>query len=222
MRAKRNKNAGCGTKDFEALLAEVRGCRICRDCPDGKPLAHEPRPVFQISKQARLGVFGQAPGLRAHEAGKPFSDPSGVRLRDWMGISEQDFYDIEKTAILPMGFCFPGYNDKGGDLPPRRECARTWRSRILDELPNLELALLVGSYAQNWHLGRKSIEGRARTLTATVADWRNVLGEDRQPRFLPLPHPSWRNNAWISSNRWFEDELLPVLKERVAQLLGET
>ena len=197
------------------LLFEIKACRICVDNPNGDPLPHEPRPVLQARASARLAIFGQAPGLKVHHAGKPFMDPSGVRLRNWMGIGEEDFYEPAKVAIIPMGFCFPGYDKKGGDLPPRRECAAAWRARVLAELPNLELVLLVGQYAQAWHLGAD----KRRTLTETVAAWRDYLAKDSLPRLLPLPHPSWRNNAWISKNLWFEVELLPELKRLVQSIL---
>ena len=197
------------------LLFEIKACRICVDNPNGDPLPHEPRPVLQARASARLAIFGQAPGLKVHHAGKPFMDPSGVRLRNWMGIGEEDFYEPAKVAIIPMGFCFPGYDKKGGDLPPRRECAAAWRARALAELPNLELVLLVGQYAQAWHLGAD----KRRTVTETVAAWRDYLAKDSLPRLLPLPHPSWRNNAWISKNLWFEMELLPELKRLVQSIL---
>ena len=197
------------------LLLEIKACRICVDNPNGDPLPHEPRPVLQARASARLAIFGQAPGLKVHHAGKPFMDPSGVRLRNWMGIGEEDFYEPAKVAIIPMGFCFPGYDKKGGDLPPRRECAVAWRARVLAELPNLELVLLVGQYAQAWHLGAD----KRRTVTETVAAWRDYLAKDSLPRLLPLPHPSWRNNAWISKNLWFEMELLPELKRLVQSIL---
>lgn len=219
---KATRSSRTSTGDLDKLVAEVRRCRICVDVPEGQPLAHDPNPVFQVSSNARLAVFGQAPGLRAHDAGRPFADPSGDRLRDWMGIDEGAFYDPQKLAIVPMGFCFPGYDAKGSDLPPRRECAEAWRERLLALLPRLELALLVGGYAQVWHLGRKFSNGKPRTLTGTVADWRAVLAENRRVRYLPLPHPSWRNNAWIARNAWFGDELLPELQTLVAQTMCET
>ncbi len=197
------------------LLFEIKACRICVDNPNGNPLPHEPRPVLQARASARLAIFGQAPGLKVHHAGKPFMDPSGVRLRNWMGIGEEDFYEPAKVAVIPMGFCFPGYDKKGGDLPPRRECAAAWRARVLSGLPNLELVLLVGQYAQAWHLGAD----KRRTLTETVAAWRDYLDKDSLPRLLPLPHPSWRNNAWISKNLWFEMELLPELRRLVQSIL---
>jgi len=172
----------------------------------GAPLPHEPRPVLQASKFARLAIFGQAPGARVHESGRPFTDPSGDRLRQWMGIGEEDFYDKKKLAIIPMGFCFPGLDAKGSDLPPRRECAAHWRKRLMDALPKLETIILVGGYAQKWHLGK----GAKKTLTETVSCWREY-----GPRYFPTPHPSWRNNVWLKKNPWFETDMLPVLRKRV-------
>ncbi|WDI30716.1 uracil-DNA glycosylase family protein [Hyphococcus flavus] len=191
------------------LLKEIRACRVCVDAPASDPLPHEPRPVLQASKKARLGVFGQAPGNLVHQSGKPFTDPSGVRLREWMGVSEEVFYDKSKVAVIPMGFCFPGYDAKGGDLPPRKECATTWREELMAALPNLECAILVGAYAQKWHLGSSA----EKTLTATVEKWREFA-----PRYFPTPHPSWRNNSWLRKNLWFESDLLPVLRNRVRAL----
>ena len=172
-------------------------------------LPHEPRPVVQASRSARLAIFGQAPGNLVHQTGKPFNDPSGERLRDWLGLDRDQFYDPKKLAIIPMGFCFPGYDDKGGDLPPRRECAKAWRASLMDALPNIETAVLVGAHAQKWHLE----DGARKTLTETVRNWRVFA-----PRYFPTPHPSWRNNAWLKRNDWFEDELLPVLRKRVRVL----
>lgn len=208
------KNAGAA---LARLLAEIGGCRICVGKPERNVLPHEPRPVLRVSASARLLVCGQAPGVRVHASGTPFTDPSGVRLRQWMGVTDEEFYDVARIAILPMGFCFPGHDAHGGDLPPRPECAKAWRSRILALLPRVELVLLVGSYAQDWHLGRTP--GGKRGMTATVAAWRDHLGAMRSPRLIPLPHPSWRNNAWIKSNPWFETELLPELKRRVRDLI---
>jgi uracil-DNA glycosylase len=200
-----------------ALAADIRACRICRDAPRcGPPLPHEPRPVFQVSTSARLCIAGQAPGVRVHASGRPYTDPSGVRLRGWLGIKEEIFYDPETVAIVPMGFCFPGHDAKGGDLPPRRECAELWRDRLFALLPNLELTLLVGQYAQKWHLDAKTI---AKGLSETVGKWREVYRSSSYPRLMPLPHPSWRNNAWLTRNPWFESELLPALRADVARIV---
>ncbi|HEY8566424.1 MAG TPA: uracil-DNA glycosylase family protein [Beijerinckiaceae bacterium] len=199
--------------DLTPLLAELRACRVCRDTPrHGGPLPHEPRPIFQIASTARLCIASQAPGMRAHASGIPFQDPSGVRLRDWLGLDEPTFYDASRVAIVPMGACFPGYDAQGGDLPPRRECAPLFRERIFAQMPGLELILLIGSYAQAWHLGPEAKAG----MTQTVLRWRETLASPRRPRVLPLPHPSWRNTSWLKKNPWFEAELLPVLRAEVA------
>ncbi len=198
------------------LFARLRACRICRDRPrHGPPLPHEPRPIVQGSRTARLCIASQAPGTKAHAAGRSFFDASGARLRDWLGIDEATFYDPARVAIVPMGSCFPGQDDKGGDLPPRRECAETWRRPLFAALPQLELVIVIGQYAQAWHLG-EDFAG----LTATVARWREILASPRRPRVLPLPHPSWRNNGWLRKNPWFEAELLPVLRREVRSILG--
>ena len=176
---------------LDEVLAELRACRICRDAPLYlPPLPHQPRPVIQASATARICIAGQAPGTRVHASGRPFTDPSGVRLRNWLGMDETVFYDAAKVAVVPMGHCFPGLDAKGGDKPPRRECAPAWRERVFAALP------------------------------ATVANWREILARPVFPRVLPLPHPSWRNNAWLKRNPWFEAELLPVLRQEVARLLG--
>ncbi len=206
-------------EELDRLVAEVRACRICRHAPEGPALPHEPRPVLRVSATARILVCGQAPGTRVHASGKPFTDPSGERLRAWMGVNEAIFYDVRRIAILPMGFCFPGLDAKGGDLPPRRECAAHWRARLMAALPAVELVLLVGLHAQRWHLGRRA----GSSLTETVRNWRAYLepeeGAPARPRHLPLPHPSWRNNAWLKRHPWFEAEVLPSLKREVAALL---
>jgi uracil-DNA glycosylase len=203
---------------LDALLGEIRACRICRDRPShGPALPHEPRPLIQASTKARLCIAGQAPGLRAHQSGRPFTDASGVRLRDWLGIGEEVFYDASKLAIVPMGCCFPGYDAKGGDLPPRRECAETWRARLFDQMPQLELLVLIGHHAQKWHLGGNALSGG---LTGTVGRWRTIYEAGTRPRMLALPHPSWRNSGWLKRNPWFETDLLPVLRAEVGRLVG--
>ncbi len=206
-----------GQESLDAVLRELRACRICRDAPlYPPPLPHQPRPVIQASATARLCIAGQAPGTRVHASGQPFTDPSGVRLRGWLGLDEARFYDATKVAIVPMGHCFPGLDAKGGDRPPRRECAPIWRARVFSAMPAVELVLAIGRYAQAWHLG----PGAGATLSATVSDWRAILARPGCPRILPLPHPSWRNNAWLKRNPWFEDELVPALRQEVARLIG--
>lgn len=209
-------SAKVGTCRLDALLAKIAACRICRDRPTGAPLPHEPRPVLRVSPTARIAICGQAPGTRVHATGIPFTDPSGDRLRDWLGIGPDVFYDATRIAIVPMGFCFPGLDAKGGDRPPRRECAPAWRHLVFAQLPRLELVLLVGQYAHAWHLAGD----RRETLTATVRDWRTYLEAPAHPRHLPLPHPSWRNNAWLKANPFFEAELLPALRSRVSEILA--
>lgn len=199
------------------LAARVRACSLCIVDPRGKPLPHEPRPVFVLSTTAKILIAGQAPGTRVHATGVPFNDPSGDRLRDWLGVSRERFYDADLFAILPMGFCFPGLDAHGGDLPPRRECAPAWRMQLLAAMPRIELVIAIGAYAQRWHLG----EQRLLSLTATVQAWREVFARDTAPRVLPLPHPSWRNSGWLKRNPWFEADLLPVLKREVHARIGK-
>jgi uracil-DNA glycosylase len=202
---------------LDTLRGDIAACRICRDAPlrgaDDR-LPHEPRPVVVLSAKARVLIAGQAPGLRVHESGLPFNDASGDRLRAWLQIDREMFYDRDRFAIVPMGFCFPGYDDKGGDLPPRRECAPHWRQQVVSAMPQIELVLAVGQYAQTWHLGAE----RRQNMTETVRAWRATLFSNRPPSILPLPHPSWRNTAWLKRNPWFQDELLPVLRERIKML----
>lgn len=200
-----------GRTALDKLVADIRACRLCVDEPSGKPLPHAPRPVLRASRTARICLVGQAPGTRVHASGTPFTDPSGDRLRAWIGVTPDEFYDDAKLAIIPMGFCFPGLDAKGGDLPPRRECAPRWRSDLFELMPQIELTLLVGQYAQAWHLGA----ARKGSLTETVAAWREYL-----PRAIPLPHPSWRNNAWIRKNPWFEEDVLLYLRGEVRRLMG--
>jgi uracil-DNA glycosylase len=195
---------------IDALHAAIAACRVCRDQPVGPPLPHEPRPVAVLSTTARILIAGQAPGLRVHESGLPFDDASGDRLRQWLGVDRDRFYDPANFAILPMGFCFPGYDRHGSDLPPRRQCAPLWRARALTAMPRIELVLAIGGYAQAWHLGA------AGGVAGTVADWRRHLDAG----VLPLPHPSWRNTGWLRKNPWFEAELVPVLRARVLQWIS--
>lgn len=188
-----------------ALLADVRACTLC-----AAHLPHGVRPVLQFHQQARVLIAGQAPGRKVHESGVPFDDASGERLRDWMGIGREIFYDERKVAILPMGFCFPG-TGKSGDLPPRPECAPAWREPLLSRLRNLELTLVIGQYALDYHLAADR-----RPLTELVRSWR-----DYWPKILPLPHPSPRNNIWLRRNSWFEEDVLPALRQRIAEVLAD-
>ncbi|MBY0355228.1 MAG: uracil-DNA glycosylase family protein [Rickettsiales bacterium] len=186
------------------LMSEINACTICAE---HLPLG--PRPVFQFNPKAKILIAGQAPGVRVHETGIPFNDPSGDRLRAWVGVSREIFYDAEKIAILPMGFCYPG-TGKSGDLPPRPECAPAWRNKLLAQLPNIELTLILGQYALDWHLG----ERRKENLTETVRAWKEYW-----PQMLVLPHPSPRNNIWLKKNLWFEKEVIPQLQKKVGDTL---
>ena len=192
------------------LAAAIGACRICAERFAATASRHAPRPVVWFRPGARLLVASQAPGLRVHEAGRPFADASGRRLREWMGVSEAEFYDRDRVAIVPMAFCFPGYDAKGSDLPPPGICAATWRRLAMEAIGELPLILLIGGHAQRWHLGAAARGG----VTATVAGWRA-----HAPRIFPLPHPSWRNTGWLKRNPWFEAELLPVLRARVRAVL---
>ncbi len=189
--------------EFTTLVTKVRSCTLC-----AKHLQHGVRPVLQLDPKAKILIAGQAPGAKVHASGVPFDDASGVRLRAWMGVSEKVFYDPEQIAILPMGFCYPG-KGPSGDLPPRPECAATWRSDLLQQLPQLKMTLLVGQYAQAYHLNQKKT-----AVTKTVRAW-----QTHWPNIVPLPHPSPRNNIWLSRNPWFERELLPMLKKQVVMVL---
>ncbi|SNS06605.1 uracil-DNA glycosylase family protein [Antarctobacter heliothermus] len=193
---------------MDKLLTDIRACRLCADRFAATETGHAPRPVLRAAPSARLLIAGQAPGMKVHHSGLPFTDPSGDRLRDWLGIDSDSFYDETRVAIVPMGFCFPGYR-KGSDLPPPPICAKTWRAQVMEALPDVRLTLLIGGYAQKWHLGVKT------GVTDTVTRWR-----DFSPDAFPLPHPSWRNTAWLKRNPWFEADLLPVLRTRVAEVLA--
>ncbi len=192
----------------ETLREAATAARACTLCAQHLPLG--PRPVFRVSESARLLIVGQAPGTRVHETGIPWNDRSGDRLRSWLELDRETFYDESRVAIVPVGLCYPGRDSRGGDLPPRAECAPAWHDRLLAHLRGVRLTLLIGQYAQAIHLGGR----RKASLTATVAAWRDTL-----PEFLPLPHPSWRNTAWLARNPWFESELAPELRERVRALL---
>lgn len=208
--------ARSGAETADTVSDRIAACRICVDAPRGRPLPHPPRPVVRIAATARLLIAGQAPGTRVHESGLPFDDRSGDRLRDWLGLDRAAFYDAARVAILPMGFCFPGQDASGGDLPPRRECAPAWRAEAMAAMPDVRLVLAVGSHAQRWHLGDVARAG----VDATVARWRPILEATKDPRIWPLPHPSWRNTAWLKRNPWFETDLLPALRRDVAEVLS--
>lgn len=194
------------TEDFDMLAAQIRACRVCQSA-----LPHQCRPVLQGSATARIRIIGQAPGTRVQASGRPFTDPSGDRLRAWLGVSEAEFYDPSLFAITPMGFCFPGLDAKGGDLPPRRECAPLWQERVTQSLTQVELTLLVGLHAQRHFL---TLE-RSASLTDTVLRWREHL-----PYYVALPHPSWRNSGWLKRNPWFENEVLPFVQSRIREILA--
>ncbi len=195
--------AASSHNDIEQFRAEVRGCNICNDLPLG------PRPIFQIDPRARILIAGQAPGRITHHKDRPFDDPSGERLRAWMGIDRDIFYDASKVAIVPMGLCFPG-TGKSGDFAPRAECAPTWRAKMLARMPDIACILVIGCYALDWHIGPP----KKASLTSVVQDW-----ETHAPALWPMPHPSPRNNRWLKTNPWFESDVLPALQARINSLL---
>ena len=197
---------------LDELARRIRACRLCADRFAVTQTRHAPRPVawFQTPHPA-IRIIGQAPGARVHDSGVPFDDRSGDRLRDWMGIGREAFYDRTRIAVTPMGFCFPGYDAKGADLPPPKICAQTWGDALDEALGPARLTLLVGAYAQRRHLPPGARQGG---VTGTVQGWRA-----HAPRLFPLPHPSWRNTGWLKKNPWFEAELLPALRTRIAEVL---
>ena len=190
------------------LAVNISRCRLCADRFAATHTAHEPRPVVWFEPTARLLIAGQAPGMRVYQSGKPFDDPSGDRLRDWLGLSPAEFYDTSRVAVVPMAFCFPGYDAKGSDLPPPKICGETWHDQVMQALDKIELTVLVGGYAHKYHMGVKA------GVTETVRAW-----ESQAPRVFPLPHPSWRNTGWIRKNPWFEENLLPKLREQVQRVM---
>lgn len=196
---------GTPTGTLKQIIAQARACRVCE-----AHLPLGPRPMVFAGKKARLMIIGQAPGTKVHETGIPWNDPSGDRLREWLNLDREAFYDEGKIAIVPMGFCYPGREERGGDKPPRPECAPLWHDPIRDALPAVDLTLLVGQYAQAHYLGKT----RKKSMTETVRAWR-----DYAPAFLPTPHPSWRTTGWLKKNPWFEAEVLPELRKRVKALL---
>ncbi|WP_375650312.1 uracil-DNA glycosylase family protein [Bartonella sp. OT172YNZD] len=200
------------------LEKKIYSCRVCIQQPHYfPPLPHEPNPVVYLSDTASIAVAGQAPGLRVHETSIPFNDRSGKRLRDWLGVTKEEFYNRSLFAIVPMGFCFPGYDNNKADLPPRRECREIWHEKIFQAMPQIKLVLAIGSYAQKWHItGLKH-----KTVSATVSDWRNILPIPQPQGYnvMPLPHPSWRNTSWLQKNPWFNDEFIVYLRRLVRNFL---
>lgn len=192
------------------LADRIRACTQCSERFALTHTHHAPRPVVWFRPKARVLIAGQAPGARVHASGRPFTDPSGDRLREWMGVDDTAFYDRARVAIVPMAFCFPGYDAKGADLPPPPICARTWHQQVMDQFSDLRLVLLVGGHAHRWHLGTRE------TVTRTVQDWRT-----HAPQTFPLPHPSWRNTGWIRKNPWFQTDLLPALRVAVQKALHD-
>ena len=214
-----------GTKnDLSALAGAIEACNICRVKPSRAALPHEPRPVVRVSQTARVVIAGQAPGVRVHTTGIPFNDPSGDRLREWMKVSRETFYDQSRLAIVPMGFCFPGHDKHKGDLPPRPECRKVWHDKVFDLLPQVKVVLAIGAHAHAYHLKRlgrlensNPPKKSAPSMSQTVSDWRLYVGSD--PKVYVLPHPSWRNNAWLKKHDWFESETLPAMRAELAKWL---
>ncbi|MET4104151.1 uracil-DNA glycosylase [Roseovarius sp. MBR-78] len=197
-----------GSAGGSPLARDIRSCRLCAERFAATETGHAPRPVVWFRPTARLLIAGQAPGMRVHVSGRPFDDPSGARLRDWLGLDEATFYDRDRVAIVPMAFCFPGYDAKGADRPPPAICARTWHARVMAELGEVALTVLVGGHAQRYHLGTR------KGVSEVVRGWR-----DHAPRLFALPHPSWRNTAWLKRNPWFGEEVLPALRGAVRKVL---
>ena len=190
---------------MKALLQDIAQCKLCKD-----KLPLEPRPIMSAHANSKILIVGQAPGIRVHNSGIPWNDPSGERLREWLQVDKNEFYNPELFGIVPMGFCYPG-TGKSGDLPPMKECATTWHEKLLAQMPNVELTLLIGKYAQNYYLGKT----QKKNLTETVGAFEEYL-----PQYLPLPHPSPRNNIWMKKNPWFLEAVLPTLRDRVANCIG--
>ncbi|WP_101065679.1 uracil-DNA glycosylase family protein [Roseovarius salinarum] len=192
------------------LKEQIESCRLCADRFSATRTAHAPRPVVWFRPSARVLIAGQAPGMRVHKSGKPFDDPSGDRLRDWLGMAADEFYDADRVAIVPMAFCFPGYDARGSDLPPPKVCGQTWHDRVMAVLQNVRLTVVVGGHAHRYHLGTRA------PVTEVVANWRA-----RAPDLFALPHPSWRNTAWLRKNPWFEAEIVPELRARVREVMRD-
>lgn len=198
--------------DFDRIIGRLRDCTLCAERLATTATAHQPRPVLWFKPSARILIAGRAPSASVHHSRKPFTDPPGDKLRGWMGLSKASFFDLSKVAVVPMAFCFPGFNSKGADLPPPKRCADEWRNVVLNQLSNVRLTILVGGYAQKWHLGQAAKGGVMRT----VQEWR-----DFAPEVYTLPHPSWRNTGWLRKNQWFESELIPSLRARVNEVLHD-
>jgi len=196
-------------KNLNKLLSDIRACSLC-----AQHLPLGPRPIIRASGKSRILIIGQAPGTKVHESGVPWDDPSGDRLRQWLDVPKESFYDETLFAIMPMGFCYPGRQDKGGDNPPRPECAPEWHERVLGFIPDVKLTLLVGGFAQKYYLGTAQKGTAKKTMSETVRAWREYL-----PRYLPTPHPSWRSTGWLKKNPWYEKDLLPDLQKRVRKIL---
>lgn len=192
------------------LRAEIAACQLCAPEFATTATGHSPAPVVWFRSEARILVAGQAPGIRVHQNRVPFQDPSGARLRDWMAVTEAEFYDQDRIAIVPMAFCFPGYDAQGADLPPPPRCAQTWHAAVMTQLSAVKLRLLIGGAAQKWHLGARA------SVTQTVETWRSF-----GPDCFPLPHPSWRNSGWLKRHTWFETDLLPELRRRIREVLSD-
>lgn len=198
------------TREIDQLQNDIRACRLCAGRFAATATQHNPKPVVWFSTSARIVIAGQAPGLKVHASGKPFTDPSGDRLRDWTGLNEEQFYNRDKVAIVPMAFCFPGYDAKGADLPPPPICRKTWHEKVFAQITAPALTILVGGYAQKWHLET------TKNVTETVAGWQALA-----PKVFPVPHPSWRNSAWLKKNPWFEEDLVPTLQRQVKDALDD-
>jgi uracil-DNA glycosylase len=203
------------SESLAEFALRVKACRICVERPIGPPLPHAPRPVLRVSEKARILVAGQAPGARVHASGLPFDDASGDRLRAWMGIDRPTFYDESRIAVAAMGFCFPGVDARGADLPPRRECRAQWHDSLFALMPAIELILAVGRAAQDYHFGRLGVTFPRGAALETIVRATPAKGH---PRIIALPHPSWRNTGWLRARPWFDEEILPVLRTAVASL----
>jgi len=206
--------------DLDEFVAKIRACRICLEEPLKLALPHEPRPVLRVSPTAKLLIASQAPGVRVNLTGLSFNDASGDRLRDWMGVSREIFYDLEKIAIVPMGFCFPGHDAKKGDLPPRPECQKTWHDDLFELLPQIELILTIGRYAQNYHFSRAGRPLPKGLLVDDVVRGSAQFSAGLRPKIIALPHPSWRNSGWLKKNPWFATEVLPFMRSKIAEALN--